>query len=86
MRIIGKNRWLVALLKTLLLFAFVHISILVVYFTITKDVVELNMFNILDIDLFFPQIDQGGASFILSTIVLLVVYLTIFTFFTTSDK
>ena len=79
---ISKNRCIDALLKFILFSAFVHIFLIIVFFVTNLDITLLNYFNILDIDLFFPNIASGFLSQILSILVMIFIYILIFLFFT----
>jgi len=70
-------------LKSLILFsAIFHLSILT-FLTITKlDLIYLNYFNILDLDVFFPEISKGAVSQLLSLLLALIVYTFIYFKFT----
>lgn len=61
-----------------------HLLILFIYTIIKRDMVTLNYFNVLDIDLFFPNIINGALSQILSIITIMVIGSIIY--FTHSNK
>jgi len=69
-----------SLYLTVLLFAFVHIAILVVYSIVWAKIETINIFNILDLNYVLPGIGIGFVSQILSVLVILAV-LGIFYFF-----
>jgi hypothetical protein len=50
--------------------AVIHIILIVVHSCMTLNFSMLNFFDILDFDLFYPQIAVGPASFIVSTILI----------------
>ncbi|MFA6215624.1 MAG: hypothetical protein WC768_03585 [Patescibacteria group bacterium] len=76
-----KNRFLQALVRVVLFSATVHLFLLVVFSVIKKDIVTLNYFKIIGLDLFFPNIASGVGSQILSMITMLVLYSLFFIFF-----
>ena len=73
-----KNKYFVALKNLILYSAIIHLILLIIYSIIKWDIVYLNYFNILDFDLFLPNIIHGYLSQILSIIVLVIVYLVIY--------
>ena len=75
---ISKNRYLDALLKSFVFFAVIHLAFISMHSILAKDLAQLNLFNILEITLFFPVLGQGIFNFILSIIVFLAIYLTFF--------
>lgn len=81
-RRIARNRYLDALLKLVLFSAITHIIILVYKSVSTLDPVIMNYFNILDLELFFQGIENGALSQVLSAVVMLGIYVTIFFLFT----
>lgn len=83
---ISNNRFLDAFLKLLLVSAIIHLSIIVVFLIITKNIKVLNYFNILDIDSFFPEVINGTLSQILSAGIVIFIYIVIFFFFTKSKR
>ena len=80
MKKIGKNKFIIALKNLTLLTAFIHIFLLVIYAFMKLDFTYLNYFNILDIDLFFPNVIKGYFNNILAVIILLIVYFTFYFF------
>ncbi|MDP6155754.1 MAG: hypothetical protein QGH39_12255 [Candidatus Thermoplasmatota archaeon] len=82
MRRVSKNRYLDALLKLVLFSAITHIIILLYKSISTADPVIMNYFNILDLELFFKGIEKGTLSQVLSFVVVLGIYVTIFFLFT----
>jgi len=68
------SRTLAALL---LLSAAVHLLLLAIHSLATLNLQAFNLFDILDLDLFFPDIAEGAASFDLSTAVTLIILLVI---------
>ena len=79
---IVKNRYLDALLKFILLTAIMHVVLLIIFSIVTLNVVPLNYFNILDLDSFFPNVIEGTLSQVLSVVVMVALYLAIFSFYT----
>jgi polyferredoxin len=75
---IKKNKYLSALKNLILFSASIHILLLIIYSVIKLDITHLNYFNILDFDLFFPNIIHGSFSQILSIIVISVIYFIIY--------
>ena len=74
MRIIGNNKYFDALKKLIMFSAIVHISLLVIYSIIKFEMIHINYFNILDLDLFFPNIIYGPFSLIFSIITMIIIY------------
>ena len=64
-----------ALKKTILTCATAHLILLVIYSLSTNDFNVLNLFNIIDIDLFFPYLGEGFFYFIISYIFIGSIYL-----------
>jgi len=81
-----KNRFIDALVKLILLSAIIHLSLLLVYSILNLDFIYLNFFNLLDFDLFFPEVINGVLSQLLSIIVVIIVYVVIYIYFTDRDK
>jgi len=77
-----QKRMIDAVFKTMIISASIHIVILLLHFLSKRDVSILNVFNIYDLDLFFPTIAVGVQNFILSIIFLILLYLSILIFFT----
>jgi len=73
-------RYLDALLKLILFSALVHIVILVIHAVRERDFSVMNYFNILDLDFFFPGIEEGVLSNVLSVVVMVVIYGVMFWF------
>lgn len=86
MKTIAKNRYLDALLKVILLIAVAHDMLFVVRFIQTGDVAIFNIFRILDLQLFFPGIEKGSISNTISMILLISLYVGIFSFFSGKQK
>ena len=68
-----KQSLLMRILKALgyfmLLSAILHIIIILVHSIMNGDMHLFNYFDVLDLDLFFPNIAKGSLSFTLSTII-----------------
>lgn len=63
-----------ALFKTMLFFAFFHVILLIVLSVVNANLNYLNVFSIVGLQHFFPGIDQGIVSFIVSLAVIGGVY------------
>ncbi len=85
MHSLSKNRYIDALFKTILVAAIFHLLLLLVYTFTTRIWTNLNIFNIIDINLFFGQVVEGVASFILSWFFILIIYLLVFKLLTSSN-
>ncbi len=70
----------------LLLSAAIHLVLLAVHSLATFSFEAFNLFDILDLDLFFPDIAKGAASFTLSTVVTLGILTVIYRFTPKSAK
>lgn len=75
---ISKNPKLNALAKTVLCGASFHLLLLIIYTIQHHQWDTLNIFNILDIDLFLPQSAKGVFNYILSYAIFLGIYLYFF--------
>jgi len=84
--IISKNRYLDAFLKFVLLTAVIHMFLLFAAAIMNADMAYLNYFNILDIDLFFPGVEQGLVSQLISIAAMALVYAVIYLYFTGKEK
>ncbi len=73
-----KNKYLLVLKRLILFSAITHIILLIIYSFIRLDITYLNYFNILDLDLFFPNIIYGYFSQIVSILVILIIYFFIY--------
>ncbi len=62
----------------LLLSAAIHLVLLAVHSVATFNLKAFNLFDILDLDLFFPDIAKGTASFTLSAVITFGILLVIF--------
>lgn len=72
------SRFVHTLKLTIVAFASVHLLLLFAYSLISGKIEDLNLFNILDLNLFFPKIGTGLASFILSFLLVVSVYSFLF--------
>lgn len=81
-----KNKYIDAITKTMLFSAAVHMLILFYKTLQTGSIDILNLFNILDLELFFPGIDRGQTNFIWSSVFFLIIYLSAFIFFPPKRK
>jgi hypothetical protein len=75
MKPLVKNRFIDAGLKTCLLYALIHTTIMVVYVITGGDYQTLNSFRILGLQLFIPTIDKDVFGFYLSQIIPVAVFL-----------
>lgn len=66
MRSFIHNRSLDALVKTLLAYAIIHVLTMTIYALVTGEYTILNAFRVLGFTLFFPGIDHGIDSFVIS--------------------
>ena len=75
------NNKYVAALKNLMLFtAIIHMIIVTIYSAINLNLLKFNFFDILDLDLFFPDIITGSLNRILATGSAVIIY-CLFLFF-----
>ena len=73
------NQHIIQALKNTMLFsASTHLILLIIRAIQTADYTLLNMFNILDINLYLPHLTQGIPNFFLSQIVIVVIFLFFF--------
>lgn len=79
------NRYVDALIKTLFLFAATHLMILT-YIAFRESVHVLNVFTILNLDIFLPALGKGILSFVLSYGMAAGVYGLVFFFLTNRNK
>lgn len=66
-----------ALFAMILFFASFHLVLLLVAALVKNDLGLINLFNIIDLDLFFPAIGQGPVSIVLAVLTTAIVYLII---------
>ncbi len=69
------NKYFEALKKTILFSAVVHLIILLGNAIFTNNLKMLNLFNVLDLELLFPNILNGNFSDISSLAVLIIIYI-----------
>lgn len=81
-----KNKYIDAIAKTMLFSAAVHMTILFYKTILTGDMNILNLFNILDLELFFPGIEKGEMNFLFSGVLFFVIYFSMFVFFPPKKK
>jgi uncharacterized membrane protein len=74
---IVKNKYLNALFLLMLLSAIIHMAILFFLAIKTADIYVLNYLNILDVDLFLPNILNSVFGNIFSLFVMVLIYLAI---------
>jgi hypothetical protein len=79
------NRYVDALVKTLFLFAMIHLLILT-FIAFRESIHVLNAFTILNLDTFLPMLGQGMISFVLSYGMVAGVYGLVFFFLTNRKK
>lgn len=72
------NRYIDTIIKSTLLLACIHIITLVLYVLLTGKYQVLNLFSILGLTLFIPQIGQGIVYFGLAIILLLLTFVVVF--------
>lgn len=70
-----KSKYMKAIKKSILFYAVTHLIILFGYAIYTSNFKLLNLFNILDLELFFPNIINGTISDLFSLITLIIIYL-----------
>ena len=74
---IVKNKYLNAVFVLMLFSAIVHMVILFFLSFKTKDIYVLNYFNILDIDLFIPNILNNNLGNFISFVFMIFIYIAI---------
>ena len=80
------NRFIDAIAKTMLFSAAVHMLILFYKTIHTGDINILNLFNILDLQLFFPGIDKGQTNLFWSGVLFFAIYFSMLFFFNQKKK
>ena len=83
---ISKNRYVDALWKFLLVSAFLHLVFIIAFFLVGRDIIAFNYFHIIGAYLIFPGIIKGFLSQILSLVFVIVLYISIFLFYTDKQK
>lgn len=74
------SKYLIAAKHLVLFSASVHILLLIIFAIYKKNIFILNYFDILDIDLFFPEVAIGSTSMIIATAMVLTIYAGIYWF------
>lgn len=69
-----EKRFFRAIFKTILFFSFFHLILLVVLAVVNSNFTFLNVFEIVGLQYFFPGIEKGAVSFLLSLVVIGIVY------------
>ena len=78
---IARNRFLDAFLKFLLLSSIIHTILMFIYSIAYNDIEHLNYFRILDISAFIPGLKGGIIPDIAGTVIMILLYLIIYFFF-----
>lgn len=78
----NKTRLINALEKLILVSAVFHLILLSIYSIINLDFMVLNYFNLIDLDLFFPEILNGFMSNFYSILTIFIIFLIIYFKFT----
>ncbi len=73
---IHHNKYIDALLKTMLFSASIHMIILIVQAIRTGDIMIINYFNILDLEIYYPHILKIPQTHLIAASVALIIYLT----------
>ena len=68
------NKYIIALKNVMLFSAIFHMIMIAIYSIVKMNTVKFNFFNILDLDLFFPNMIKGNLSQIFSIIAFVIVY------------
>lgn len=69
-----EKRFFRTIFKTVLFFSFFHLILLGVLAVVNGNLTFLNVFGIVGLQYFFPGIEQGVVSFLLSLIVIGIIY------------
>ena len=69
-----RNKYVIALENVMLFSAIVHMIMITIYSIVKLNTVKFNFFDILDLDLFFPNIIKGNLSQVFSIIAFVIVY------------
>lgn len=75
-----RTRIVSAIKKTILFSAVSHLILLTVYAIQTRNIDQLNIFAILDIDLYIPILGKGSTNLFLSFIFIALVYTSVYVF------
>ena len=70
-----KSKYIKAIKNSLLFIAITHLIILIGWAIYTYNFKVLNLFNILDLELLFPNILNGFMSDIFSVLILVIIYI-----------
>jgi len=73
-----RNKYVIALENVMLFSAIVHMIMIAIYSIVKLNTVKFNFFDILDLDLFFPNIIKGNLSQVFSIIAFVIVYCIFF--------
>ena len=68
------NKYILALKNVMLFSAIIHMIMIAIYSIVKLNTVKFNFFDILDLDLFFPNMIKGNLSQIFSIIAFVIVY------------
>ncbi|MDO8269769.1 MAG: hypothetical protein Q7T54_03810 [Candidatus Levybacteria bacterium] len=71
----NEKRFFRALFKTVLFYGFLHVILLSVLTIVTQKIEYLNVFFVVGINHYFPGIENGIISFVVSSGIVLVTYL-----------
>ncbi len=71
----NKNTFIRSLLATFTTFAAIHVAILIILVIMTRKLEFLNVFYIVGLQYFIPNIDKGILSQLLSALITLGIYL-----------
>ena len=83
MKILFSNRYVDALTKTIFLFGLFHLAVLT-HKAFQEGIQVLNAFAILNLDSFAPHLSEGFVNFVLSYLIVLIVYCLVYVLLTTS--
>jgi hypothetical protein len=78
MKALLKSRYLISVVKTILLLAVIHMIALVSYAIKTGSYEVLNIFNIVGITYLVPELGKGPHNFIFSLVLLAILYSGVF--------
>lgn len=81
-----KNRFLDAVLKLMLLSAFLHMIVLSIYTVLTGDTTHSSFLKIIAIDLFYPELVNSPVGQYLSFASVIVLYILLYIFFTNKKR
>ncbi|MCK5052396.1 MAG: hypothetical protein KAS53_11780 [Candidatus Cloacimonetes bacterium] len=69
-----RNKYIIALKNVMLFSAIFHMIMIAIYSIVKLNTIKFNFFDILDLDLFFPNIIKGNLSQVFSIIAFVIVY------------